>query len=528
MPQVHQPDTKPGTDPKGDPKPQTDPAIAVIPPEFAQYTVKEGDTFASIARHYYGSSALSSVIIAANPLMSPDHLTIGRVIKIPKDPNNIQGRPVAPGTTPRADAGHNAGPCARSARGAKPPASGSTSCSRGTPCRRSRPRCTGTSASPRLFTTPIETSCPTSTPSRSGRSSGSLRDRSGRPLRKDCPPMPDRGCYIVTGGAGFIGSNLVAALTKQDPACEVIVVDDLRSGSFANIVGAMARAGLPPYSGRFLATRLEDLDATGLVATRGLRAIFHLAAITDTTVTNEAEMIRVNSQGFEPLLMACVQAGMPLVYASSAATYGTPPQTAQRRPFPVSAAGSPSNVYGFSKWLMECSHGRIGGRSALGTPHVVGLRYFNVFGPGEGRKGKMASMVYQLATAMLAGKRPRLFVDGSQARDQVYVDDAVACTMAGLGIGTTMRPKPGVYNVGSGVAIGFKQIIAALREELAISEATLPTEYFEMPVEVREFYQDFTQADLGATASGLGWKPAWSPIDAIRTYAKCLKTKRGC
>jgi ADP-L-glycero-D-manno-heptose 6-epimerase len=133
--------------------------------------------------------------------------------------------------------------------------------------------------------------------------------------------------------------------------------------------------------------------------------VFHLGAITDTTLSDEAEMVRENVGGFREMMQVCAWRGIPLVYASSAAVYGTPPQARDGAPFPVEAAGKPSNVYGFSKWLMEQEHRRFVEDAANGvdaaSPLIVGLRYFNVFGPGEARKGKMASMVYQLAGQLL-------------------------------------------------------------------------------------------------------------------------------
>jgi ADP-L-glycero-D-manno-heptose 6-epimerase len=329
--------------------------------------------------------------------------------------------------------------------------------------------------------------------------------------------------YVVTGGAGFVGSNLAAALTARDPDAEIIVIDDFRSGSFANLVEAFARKGLAPFSGIVLPLPAEDLEFDELLSSTQVDAVFHLGAITDTTEADQVEMLAVNTVPMIGIMSACVGAGVPLVYASSAAVYGTPPQAKERRPFPLDAAGTPSNVYGFSKWLMECEHRRFVAPATANPPHIVGLRYFNVFGPGESRKGKMASMVYQLARKMLAGEAPRLFRDGSHARDQVYVDDVVACTMAAAGLGDKPAPTPGVYNVGSGVATSFNAMIDAIRAALGLKPGELPTDYFDMPRDIRAFYQDYTCADLSATKAGLGWTPAHDPVAAIRTYASMLR-----
>jgi ADP-L-glycero-D-manno-heptose 6-epimerase len=338
--------------------------------------------------------------------------------------------------------------------------------------------------------------------------------------------MPDRPTYIVTGGAGFVGANLVAALLSRSPRPRVIVLDNFRSGSFANIVEACERRGAGAFDGRVVALGVADLDWNWLVATEEPAAMFHLGAITDTTFADERVMIHENVTRFDEMMRACVAAGRPLVYASSAATYGTPPQARDRVPFPVEAAGKPNNVYGFSKCLLEGEHRQFAAAQRT-PPWIVGLRYFNVFGPHEARKSKMASMVYQLAQQMLAGKRPRLFTDGSQARDQVYVDDVVDCTLAAAGLGPRNDPAPGIYNLGSGVATSFNQIVAALRGPLEVPEKSVPTEYFEMPPAIRAFYQDYTCADMTATERGLGWKPRWKPEQAIGEYGAWLKSQDG-
>jgi len=340
--------------------------------------------------------------------------------------------------------------------------------------------------------------------------------------------VSDGETYIVTGGAGFVGSNLVAELYRLDPGADVRAVDDFRSGSFANLTEACERAGVGAFRGSVIPESSADVNLAGAVDALEPRAVFHLGAITDTTLGDERAMIHANTEGFDELVDACADAGVPLVYASSAAVYGTPPQSRAREPFPVEAGGRPSNVYGFSKWLMECAHARIAARrGAAGEPAplCVGLRYFNVFGPGESRKGKMASMVYQLAARMLRGEPPRLFTAGEQARDQVPVEDVVGCTLAAAGLGERgiERIEPGVYNLGSGVATTFNEVVDALREALDLPETRLPTEYFEMPGSVRAFYQDWTLADTDATEAGLGWRPRRDPREAIVEYARRLR-----
>lgn len=331
----------------------------------------------------------------------------------------------------------------------------------------------------------------------------------------------DGPTIIVTGGAGFIGSNLVARLAADHLGADLIVIDDLRSSSYANLVEAYGRAGLGAFDGSLHSWSTNEVDWDDLIEAMSPDAVFHLAAITDTTVMDEREMLEANVEGFRDLMIATASREIPLVYASSAATYGTLEETETRQPFPLAAAGRPNNVYGFSKWQMECEHRRFDReweRQSGQLAHIVGLRYFNVFGPGEARKGKMASIAYQVAQQMLSGNRPRLFADGSQARDQVHVDDVVSCTIAGSMHGVT----PGVYNLGSGRATPFSDVAAAVSEGLGLSEAESPIDYFEMPEHIRAFYQDFTQAEMSATDSGLNWSPTVDPIEGLRSYGRWL------
>ncbi len=333
----------------------------------------------------------------------------------------------------------------------------------------------------------------------------------------ESPPV-----YIVTGGAGFVGANLVATLLQSEPGAHIYVVDDFRTGSYANIVEALDRADLPPFTGSILSDSVADLNWQPALLGLQPKAVFHLAAITDTLEFDEQKMLRDNTEPFTDILEACVECDVPLVYASSAATYGSPPQADEHTPFPLEAAGKPNNVYGFSKWLMDVEVFRFfQQRQAAGEPlpHVVGLRYFNVFGPGEARKGKMASMVYHLTNQILDAKRPRLFKMGEHQRDQIFVDDVVACTIAA----SKPTAKPGVYNLGSGQTTSFNDIVDAIND--ALGTAVEP-EYFDMPHEMIPTYQHYTCADMSQTKRGLGWSPSWSPMDAMIRYARIIANER--
>lgn len=317
-------------------------------------------------------------------------------------------------------------------------------------------------------------------------------------------------CIVVTGGAGFVGSNLVRKLQSDQPNAHIVVIDDLRNGTFSNLVGQGDDDFR--FRGDLIARAVADVDWPDLIATLKPSVIYHEASITDTTVSDETKMISDNVDPFRRLLDGAVTAGVKLVWASSAGTYGMISDDHDRRPFRIGDAGRPANVYGFSKWVMENLH-----RQALAAhprAHVVALRYFNVFGPGEQNKQQMASMVYRLCLQMLDGKRPRIFHDGQQARDQVYVNDVVEATIAAAADGAAS----GIYNVGSGQATTFNQIVDALNEALG---ATYEPDYFDNPF---AFYQSYTCADLSETEAGLHWRPRHDIRRSIIEYAVKIKS----
>src|SRR5574337_1203171 len=301
---------------------------------------------------------------------------------------------------------------------------------------------------------------------------------------------------LITGGAGFIGSNLALELERRYPDIRVTIVDDFRSGEFSNLIG---------FRGDLVAQDLASLDLLGRFQPGEFRVVFHLASITDTTVTDARQMIWSNVEGFRRVAEFARLSQTPLVYASSAAIYGICRSGRMRE----DQAARPANVYGFSKALLENLARRYA--DTLREWRVVGLRYFNAYGPGEAHKGAAASMIYQLAEQIRAGKRPRIFKHGEQARDFVYVKDVVEATLL-----AAEANHSGVYNVGSGHPTSFNEVIALLNKALGTDREP---DYFDNPY---SFYQPHTEADVARARVELGYVPKY-PIDqGIAEYAKQL------
>lgn len=315
---------------------------------------------------------------------------------------------------------------------------------------------------------------------------------------------------LITGGAGFIGSNLAFYFQNNYPDVHVVVLDLFRStqtlsngnlksfGHFKNLIG---------FRGEVISGDINDkaLMAT-LAQNYQFDYIFHEAAISDTTALEQDLMIQTNVNAFKDLLDIAVAHGANMIYASSGATYGDAPSPQ------VVGREAPQNVYGFSKLMMD----HLGRQYAQKHPNIsiVGLRYFNVYGPREFFKNKTSSMVVQFGHQLLAGKNPKLFENSDQIlRDFIYIEDILQANIL------AMNPKEsGVFNVGTGKARSFQSMVDILQSELGTRYVC---EYIPNPYIGR--YQFHTEADIETTKSVLGYEPRFSFEEGIAAYVPEIK-----
>ena len=288
---------------------------------------------------------------------------------------------------------------------------------------------------------------------------------------------------LVTGGAGFIGSNLALELERQGN--EVIVMDNFFTGHRENLKG---------FKGKIIEADVsQPFDFKEKIS-----IIHHQAAITDPRYPNDEETYSKNVSGFKNMVRLARKNNAKLIYASSASMYGNgpAPQREEQEKDILSA-------YAKSKLEMH----RIA-ESLFNKMHIFGLRYFNVFGPHEQGKGRPASMIYHLSQQMKAGKRPRIFKMGQQKRDHIYVKDAVDAT-----INAQYANQSCVVNIGTGIGTAFNEVVEALNEALGTS---LEPEYFDNPY--GNNYQNWTQADTSKCGKMMGWKAKWNFRDAVKDY----------
>ena len=312
---------------------------------------------------------------------------------------------------------------------------------------------------------------------------------------------------LVTGGAGFIGSNVVASLNeagRSDIAVNDMLGDDgkwrnLRKRRFADFV--------PPDD------LFHWLDG------RKLDAVIHMGAISDTTARDGDAVMHNNFRLSLRLLDWCAETRTPFIYASSAATYGDGAQGFDDDDSPTALARlRPMNLYGWSKHLFDLA---VSDRAAKGgklPPQWAGLKFFNVFGPNEYHKGEMRSLVAKRFDDVKAGRPVVLFkshragiADGDQRRDFIFVDDAVGVVRWLLD-----TPKVcGIFNVGTGRAEAFRDLIAAVFAALGRAP---DIRYVDMPEAIRDSYQYFTQASV-ENLRRAGYNAGFTPLaDAVRRY----------
>jgi ADP-L-glycero-D-manno-heptose 6-epimerase len=322
--------------------------------------------------------------------------------------------------------------------------------------------------------------------------------------------------YIVTGAAGFIGSRLVRGLNRRGVS-EIIAVDNLSQGDkFANLAGSEIADYLD--QSEFL-LKIENLDGA-------VEAVFHQGACSDTTESNGRYMMENNYRYSRRLLEWCQDEEVPLIYASSASVYGAGPEFKEER-----RCEKPLNIYGYSKFLFDQVVRKV---IAEKNSQIVGLRYFNVYGPNEAHKQHMASVAFHAFNQFRAEGRVKLFVgsggygDGEQRRDFVHVDDAVAVNLWML----EHREVSGIFNCGTGRAQTFNEVAAAVINTLRGTRAS-PQElaeerlihYIPFPAQLQGKYQSYTQADLSRLRAA-GLPGAFMGVEeGVAAYVKELMTR---
>jgi len=310
---------------------------------------------------------------------------------------------------------------------------------------------------------------------------------------------------IVTGGAGMIGSNIVKGLNERG-VTDILVVDNLTNGhKFLNLQDCQIADYLDKeeFIGRIRAGERFD----------GVRAVFHEGACSSTTEWNGKYMMDNNYAYSKALLHWCLERQIAFIYASSAATYGKTEQFREEL-----ACEGPLNVYGYSKWQFDQY---VRGHASRFNSPVVGLRYFNVYGPREQHKGSMASVAFHLNNQLLAGENPKLFggydsyVAGEQKRDFIYVGDVVKVNLWFLD-----HPEhSGIFNVGTGRCQPFNDVANAV----IAHHGRGVIEYIPFPEHLKGAYQSFTEADI-SKLRGIGYaEPFKSVQQGVAEYLAWLQ-----
>jgi ADP-L-glycero-D-manno-heptose 6-epimerase len=318
------------------------------------------------------------------------------------------------------------------------------------------------------------------------------------------------GFHLVTGGAGFIGSNIVASLQEHGEGvavCDVLGHQD----KWRNLAGRELRDLFPPEA---LPQWLQSHGA-------GLSSIVHMGAISATTETDVDKIIANNFALSKDLFTYCTERNIPLIYASSAATYGNGTQGFEDDETPEALSNlKPLNPYGWSKHLFDRWVARRVTQGLPLPPQWAGLKFFNVYGPNEYHKGSMKSVVSKVFHEVQADGVARLFKsyhreypDGGQKRDFVWVGDCVDICLWLL----ETPQVSGLFNLGSGVARTFVEFVQPVFETLGREEQI---DFIEMPQSLRGKYQYFTQANMQKLKAAGYDKPLTQVEEGVRKYVE--------
>ncbi|TMH94074.1 MAG: ADP-glyceromanno-heptose 6-epimerase [Betaproteobacteria bacterium] len=312
--------------------------------------------------------------------------------------------------------------------------------------------------------------------------------------------------YVVTGAAGFIGSKIVEALNRHG-ITHIIAVDNLQQADKVRNLAGCDIADYVEYEG-------------------AVDAVLHQGACSDTMESDGRYMMENNYRYSKILLEWCQEEEVPLLYASSAAVYGSGPEFREER-----RGERPLNVYGYSKFLFDQG---VRERLATRTAQIAGLRYFNVYGPNEAHKGRMASVAFHAYRQLLEFGRVKLFVgsggygNGEQRRDFIHVDDVVEVNLWFL----ERRELSGIFNCGTGRAQTFNQLAAAVINSVQGTQLPVPElvdkgliEYVPFPPGLADRYQSFTEADLSRLRAA-GYNARFMSVEqGVAAYVKALQQK---